>query len=100
MPREKDHGSGDPTTPRVAPNAPAHWRQGGISCSSTGVASEGGKDYSYCVAKAGYTTCDADTPVPDDAIDTGGENADALKAAIDARASCRSSATSSRARGP
>jgi predicted esterase len=125
--------------------------QGGIPCSTTGVASEGGKDYTYCVAKAGsvemkivepeaggsgplhlavylhgdgagpygshfdlrrlapwttthhvllvsalapnacawwlkpsYTTCDAATPVPDDAVDTGGENAEALKAAIEA----------------
>ena len=124
--------------------------KGKITCSSMGVASEGGTDYSYCVAKAGsvemkivepeaggsgplhlaiylhgdgagpyasdfdlrrlapwttthnvllvaalapnacawwlepsYTTCDAETPVPDDAVDTGGENADALKAAID-----------------
>ena len=125
--------------------------QGGLTCSSTGVVSEGGTEYTYCVAKAGsvemkiveptaagsgplhlaiylhgdgagpyasdfdlrrlapwttahnvllvsalapnacawwlepsYTTCDASTPVPEDAIDTGGENADALKAAIDA----------------
>ncbi len=125
--------------------------QGGIACSSMGVASEGGKSYNYCVAKAGsvemkiappaaggsgplhlavylhgdgagpyasdldlrklapwasthnvllvaalapnacawwlkpsYTTCDASTPVPNDAIDTGGENAAALKAAVDA----------------
>lgn len=125
--------------------------QGGIACSSTGVVSQSGADYSYCVAKAGsvemkivepqsggagplhlavylhgdgagpygshldlrklapwttthnvllvaalapnacawwlapsYTTCDATTPVPDSAIDTGGENAAALKAAIEA----------------
>jgi len=125
--------------------------QGGLSCSSMGVATQDGKDYSYCVAKAGsvemkivepqgggsgplhlalylhgdgagpyasdldlrklapwtsahnvllvaalapnacawwlkpsYTTCDANTPVPNDAVDTGGENAAALKAAIDA----------------
>ncbi len=125
--------------------------EGGLSCSSMGVAAEGGVDYKYCVAKAGsvemkivepkaggtgplhlavylhgdgagpyasdldlrklapwttahnvllvaalapnacawwlapsYTTCDASTPVPDTAIDTGGENATALKAAIDA----------------
>lgn len=34
--------------------------------------------------KPSYTICDAATPVPNDAIDTGGENANALDAAIDA----------------
>lgn len=125
--------------------------QGGIACSSTGVATDSGKSYSYCVAKAGsvemkivepekgatgplrlalylhgdgagpygsdldlrklapftsthgvllvaalapnacawwlkpsYTTCDATTPIPASAVDEGGENAAALKAAIDA----------------
>ena len=125
--------------------------QGGIPCASTGVVTEGGTSYSYCVAGVGgvemkivepealgagplrlavylhgdgagpytsglalrklapwttkhgvllaaarapnacawwlepsYTTCDAATPIPDSAIDTGGENAAALKAAIDA----------------
>ncbi|MEZ4297862.1 MAG: hypothetical protein R3B70_23095 [Polyangiaceae bacterium] len=123
---------------------------GGLPCSSTGVATENGTDYAYCVAKVGsvemkivepaaggtgplhlaiylhgdgagpygsdfdlrrlapwtsmhnvllvsalapnacawwlkpsYTTCDAATPVPQDAVDVDGENADALKAAID-----------------
>jgi predicted esterase len=34
--------------------------------------------------KPSYTTCDETTPVPNTAVDTGGENAAALKAAIDA----------------
>lgn len=139
------------TTTDPEPGKGSSHGEGGIACSSTGVASEGGTDYSYCVAKAGsvemkivepaagaagplhlaiylhgdgagpyasdfdlrrlapwttthnvllvsalapnacawwlepsYTTCDAATPVPDDAVDTGGENAAALKGAIDA----------------
>ncbi len=125
--------------------------QGGLPCSSTGVASQGGVNYSYCVASVGevemkivepkvtgtgplrlavylhgdgagpyttdlalrklapwtsqhnvllvaarapnacawwlvpsYTVCDGVTPIPNSAVDTGGENAAALKAAIDA----------------
>ncbi|HEY3452879.1 MAG TPA: hypothetical protein VGK67_41440 [Myxococcales bacterium] len=34
--------------------------------------------------KPGYTTCDGVTPIPDDAVDTGGENAQALLSALDA----------------
>lgn len=124
---------------------------GGLSCSSTGVASQSGVDYSYCVASAGgvemkivepapsgtgplrlavylhgdgagpytsdlalrklapwttqhnvllvaarapnacawwlvpsYTVCDGVTPPPNSAVDIGGENAAALKVALDA----------------
>lgn len=143
--------TGSTTTTETDPGPGSSQGKGGLACSSTGVASEGGKDYSYCVAKAGsvemksvepeaggsgplhlaiylhgdgagpyashldlrklapwttahnvllvaalapnacawwlkpsYTTCDASTPVPDDAADKDGENADALKGAIDA----------------
>jgi len=124
---------------------------GGLPCSSTGVVSQGGADYSYCVASAGgvemkivepaasgtgplrlavylhgdgagpyttglalrklapwttqhrvllvaarapnacawwlvpsYTVCDGVTPVPNSAVDVGGENAAALKVVLDA----------------
>ncbi|MFO0593461.1 MAG: hypothetical protein U0441_38320 [Polyangiaceae bacterium] len=139
------------STTDSGPSTGSSHGEGGLTCSKTGVATESGKDYKYCVAKAGsvemkivepaaggtgplhlavylhgdgagpyssdfdlrklapwttahhvllvsalapnacawwlspsYTTCDGSTPVPDSAIDTGGENADALKAAIDA----------------
>lgn len=143
--------TGATTTTSTAEEIGSSGGKGGLSCASTGVATENGVDYAYCVAKAGsvemkivepaaggsgplhlavylhgdgagpygsdfdlrrlapwttannvllvsalapnacawwlkpsYTTCDPDVPVPDDAADTGGENAAALKAAIDA----------------